>query len=352
MLIYSLPATFENFRCAIESRDEVPSPESLRVKILEESQARGNQTSTQPQDALFAKKMNKYFKVERKTEEKEKPRYRCFRCNKIGHKKADCRAVMMSEKKTVFRHQETAFMGDVNSPKTSDKWCLDCGATSHVLSDRKRLTSIVKSTNICSLNLADSTTTKIQGMGDVHLTTSDGKNERKFVSNKTLLVPDLRSNLMSVSKITDTGHEVNFKKNAAYITNNLGEIVVVAKIQGDLYYVKELQEETNIAETDLKYKSTLMTWHQKLGHLNEASLKEMQENGVVLCLKIPKNEKLKICEVCIKGKQTQNAFPHSERKSTTLLEIVHKQSTSSIEQNQSAVQDILQYLLMIFLGGV
>ena len=128
---------------------------------------------------------------------------------------------------------------------------------------------------------------------------------------------------MSVSKITDTGHEVNFKKNAAYITNNLGEIVVVAKRQGDLYYVKELQEETNIAETDLKYKSTLMTWHQKLRHLNEANLKEMQENGVVLGLKIPKNEKLKICEVCIKGKQTQNAFPHSERKSTTLLEMVH-----------------------------
>ena len=55
---------------------------------------------------------------------------------------------MMSEKTTVFRRQETALMGVVNTPKTSDKWCLDSGATSHMLSNRKRLTSIVKSTNI------------------------------------------------------------------------------------------------------------------------------------------------------------------------------------------------------------
>merc|ERR1712071_117997 len=34
------------------------------------------------------------------------------------------------------------------TPKTSDKCCLDSGATSHMLSNRKRLTSIVKSTNI------------------------------------------------------------------------------------------------------------------------------------------------------------------------------------------------------------
>lgn len=30
MLLYSLPPNFDNFRCAIESRDELPSPESLR----------------------------------------------------------------------------------------------------------------------------------------------------------------------------------------------------------------------------------------------------------------------------------------------------------------------------------
>lgn len=40
MVLYSLPSTFENFRCAIESRDNLPTPDSLRTKIIEESDAR------------------------------------------------------------------------------------------------------------------------------------------------------------------------------------------------------------------------------------------------------------------------------------------------------------------------
>ena len=45
MLLYSLPPNFENFRCAIESRDELPTPESLRkncrrVRGAEERYAR------------------------------------------------------------------------------------------------------------------------------------------------------------------------------------------------------------------------------------------------------------------------------------------------------------------------
>ena len=40
MLLYSLPESFENFRCAIESRDNLPDVESLKVKILEENNAR------------------------------------------------------------------------------------------------------------------------------------------------------------------------------------------------------------------------------------------------------------------------------------------------------------------------
>jgi len=42
MLLYSLPPSFENFRCAIESRDELPPPEVLRIKITEENDARKN----------------------------------------------------------------------------------------------------------------------------------------------------------------------------------------------------------------------------------------------------------------------------------------------------------------------
>lgn len=42
MMLYSLPSSFENFRIAIESRDELLEPETLRTKIIEEFDARKN----------------------------------------------------------------------------------------------------------------------------------------------------------------------------------------------------------------------------------------------------------------------------------------------------------------------
>ena len=40
MLLYSLPVSYENFRCAIETRDELPTTEVLKIKIMEETDAR------------------------------------------------------------------------------------------------------------------------------------------------------------------------------------------------------------------------------------------------------------------------------------------------------------------------
>lgn len=46
MLLYSLPSRHEYFRCAIESRDELPKPEVLRIKIVEECDARHHDRQT------------------------------------------------------------------------------------------------------------------------------------------------------------------------------------------------------------------------------------------------------------------------------------------------------------------
>lgn len=44
MLLHSLPSSFDNFRCAIESHDTLPSPDSLRLKIIEENDARKHES--------------------------------------------------------------------------------------------------------------------------------------------------------------------------------------------------------------------------------------------------------------------------------------------------------------------
>lgn len=59
MLLYSFPPCFENFRCAIESRDELPETRRLRIKIIKEYDARKNDTRASCQGAMIAKRFEK-----------------------------------------------------------------------------------------------------------------------------------------------------------------------------------------------------------------------------------------------------------------------------------------------------
>lgn len=58
LLLNSLPQAYENFRCAIESRDELLNPETLRVKIIEEYEARKDESRESTSKTMLAKRVN------------------------------------------------------------------------------------------------------------------------------------------------------------------------------------------------------------------------------------------------------------------------------------------------------
>uniref|UniRef100_A0ABD2WD79 Retrovirus-related Pol polyprotein from transposon TNT 1-94 n=1 Tax=Trichogramma kaykai TaxID=54128 RepID=A0ABD2WD79_9HYME len=55
MLLQSLPSSFENFRCAIESRDKLPDLEIQKIKILEEHKSRHSVNDNHNSSAMIAK---------------------------------------------------------------------------------------------------------------------------------------------------------------------------------------------------------------------------------------------------------------------------------------------------------
>ena len=100
--------------------------------------------------------------------------------------------------------------------------------------------------------------------------------------------------------MTDYGHEVMFKKGAAYAVDSSGQIVAFSERQGDFYFVQEIAESTSLAKIP---PTTLQMWHERMGHLNETSLKMMAKSELVSGMSIPKNAVSGTCEICIKGKQ-------------------------------------------------
>ncbi|KMQ90333.1 transposon ty5-1 protein [Lasius niger] len=124
----------------------------------------------------------------------------------------------------------------------------------------------VKTAETQTLNLANNDSTKIKGIGTIKLKTKEGLIGKL---EETLYVPDLRSNLSSVAKITEHGFEVICRRNAAIITNSeTKEKLMFAHQNGNLYY--ELTEDGKIAQAPT---SSLREWHERFGHLNVKELK-------------------------------------------------------------------------------
>jgi len=154
MLLYSLPSSYENFRCAIESRDEVPSPETLRVKIVEESDARSNDAARAPvQNALYANKGGKKARKPRRPTTRKKDtaaggefKFRCHRCGTVEHKAAECTKDIKRENdsREKAKKSEATSLRALVCPSAREcalradhahrdvRWCLDSGATSHL----------------------------------------------------------------------------------------------------------------------------------------------------------------------------------------------------------------------------
>ncbi|KAG5323483.1 POLX protein, partial [Pseudoatta argentina] len=234
MLLYSLPPAFENFRCAIESRDALPTPEALRIKIIEEADA-----------------------PPRKVE--------------------DLSMYASSD----FSPPQNAF--EIESAPEREKWCLDSGCSSHLCRDTRDFSEISNVAN-GTLNLATKASTEIKARGTV-LFTGDVNGITKRVSVKdTLHVPELRTNLLSVGKITDRGYKVIFDKFAAEIVDKRNrQTVLFADRKDGLYYIRESKSEC-CAATEKKESRALKTWHQRMGHLNVRDLVKYVRAGDVRAL--------------------------------------------------------------------
>lgn len=81
MLLYSLPASYDNFRCSMESRDELPTADVLKVKIIEETEAR--RVESPGNDVVAMAGGSAYRKH-------GKHKITCYKCGKEVHKANVC----------------------------------------------------------------------------------------------------------------------------------------------------------------------------------------------------------------------------------------------------------------------
>ncbi|KMQ86502.1 rna-dependent dna polymerase [Lasius niger] len=348
MLLYSLPKSFENFRCAIESRDELPTAEILRVKITEEYDARKGDSSERSASALMIKRSANKKKPSKSGDNKKTFKYRCHRCQKVGHKANECQSkVNQSEKESAKKADTVSLCAVVKSANVREKaancrtdgvtanlgtentnWCLDSGCTAHLCNDLSKFVDDIDETVRQQLNLANSASTHIVGKGTASIfTETEGQTKDVSVAD-TLYVPDLRMNLLSVGKITDRGYTVIFtNKKADIVDNRNGDVAITARRANGLYCViGSSREGSTTAITSSAIASTedyIVMWHRRMGHLNFRDLIKCDKNGSVRGMNLKDTTARPNCDVCTHGKMTRPPFSRRLERSTSPLQIVH-----------------------------
>ena len=278
LMLYSVPSTYENFRCAIEARDDLPDTETLKIKLIEEANARkgviGNRDSS---EALYVKNWENKNQTTGVSIPHRGTRTRgqnwgtkCDYCGKQGHRAAACWKKIADQHKASNAEEEEealiACLADSRPTNTNGEsasivaamtasglteqdWCLDSGATSHMCHNIQEFIEIAPVENQ-TVRLAVDKVTDVKGKGTVRLAVSTTKGKKSVRLENALYVPKLKTNLLSVSKATTSGRCVFFNESKASIRSANGKIIAEAHRRGDLYFISPTEEIAATVERD------------------------------------------------------------------------------------------------------
>lgn len=142
--------------------------------------------------------------------------------------------------------------------------------------------------------------------------------------DNVLYVPELATNLLSVSQIIMNGCQVQFDKEGCRIFNKLNKQVAAAKLTNNMY---RLNTHSGLACMSATNNNDGYLWHQRMAHLNFDDLDKLSESTGV---KIENKDKV-LCISCLEGKQYRNPFPSKGSRAKGLLELIHSDVCGPME---------------------
>lgn len=315
LLLSGLPETYQPMIIAMESSGMKITSDSVKSKLLQD--VRQPETST---TAFVANKKGQY------NNNKKSKGPRCYNCNKYGHKSTQCKTKPKEAQHKTNNNQSYAAVFIATSSQ-DDAWYVDSGASSH-MTRHKILMKDVTTPAIQNIRVADNKTLSVQCSGQVSLDVYDDKGEeKKVLFTNVLCVPELATNLLSVSQIIRNGGQVRFDKGGCVIMNNNSQVVATASLINNMYRLN-MPGKGYACMSDVENQDTYL-WHQRMGHLNFRSLSKMTENTDHVIFSA-KSENL-TCLTCKQGKQTRLPFKSEGSRAKNVLDLVHSDLCGPME---------------------
>lgn len=317
LLLAGLPEVYNPMIMALESSGVPITADAVKTKLLQDVKSSGSV-------ALYASKKNgnKWKQFTDKVHKINKGP-RCFNCNKYGHISKQCK----TKKKEENSSKDSGYVAVFSATLSNDgDWYVDSGASMHMTMKRDWLYD-ESPPPISSIRIANDKMLQVKSCGKINLNViaKDGSEQTIQVKN-VLYVPELASNLLSVSQMIKNGCSVQFSNHGCKILNNKNAEVASAKLINNMYRLNTNSISAYICKNN---ENDYYLWHQRMAHLNFTDLNKLPEcaEGV----KLLENKNKMICEVCQEGKQSRLQFPTGGSRAKKPLDLIHSDVCGPLE---------------------
>ena len=349
IVLKGLPFEFDYFKTVHDFSKDKASFAEVKKALKNFESSRNLQTATASNENVAL--LSKGPVAKSSARKPEKFNGKCRRCGKSGHKQATCRVSQCNfcrrfgheenkcfKKNPLLNPKSSAETGESNLAEDLVFFCdgsetaltsqkcevkehtlvIDSGASSHMFFDRSLFFDFSEETQRKVKN-ANGTFSQVEGVGKVSLLPLDKEGIECCVTfSDCLFLPDHSHNLISVSKLTQNGAQVNFGKSLSIFVKERATILFeehanLHVLKGKTFDFCSFSGENEEA----------VLWHHGLGHNNFKNVKRLAHHVSGMSLKHSAFDKLCCCEVCkISKSRRQPVSRKMEKRKSSKLDLV------------------------------
>lgn len=330
LLLAGLTEKYSPMIMAIEHSGIAITADAIKTKLMDLEEDSGDTGDASGAFASFRKqksgntvitKDNRYPHTSNSNMSKSKPKViKCYNCKQTGHYRNQCPSFNKdsSNNKSHERKQTNAFSAVfLNGNFSKNDWYIDSGASAHLTTNEHWIKNVSTEHPIKEIVVANKETVPVKCSGDVSIATLTDNSEYDVIVEEVLCVPNLTTNLISVSQLIVKGNSVQFTNGGCEIYNKSGELVGIASLINGVYKLRQ-PEALMAAVMD-----SSDIWHRRLGHVNSNYLNKMQDAVEGLTLDRKTDITKSSCVVCCEGKQSRLPFPNNNNRSNELIHTIH-----------------------------
>ena len=322
-LLNSLPDKWGSFisKHQYQTRSAILIPEIREEERRRKTNKEQTDTAltTQTDTALTARMVNTNRDHTRPQTINARSQIECHYCKRKGHIQRDC---YKRKREQSYQIQDTNpqnfvwFVDEIALTISPDSWLADSGATSHVVKDKNKFHTYKETPGA---TLRGTGTLPSLGRGDVKVILNvDGKHT-PITLHDCMHVPQMPHNLISLSRVTDSGCHVHMAQDKLTISYPDHSICGIANKIGKLYHMQIHHDESALVAES----RTMAQWHATLGHASPKLIREIYSRQLADNMHIsdPPNTDID-CTTCIQAKHHVTPFSDHHFSASGLGDVI------------------------------